>query len=487
MSSPYQRGNALNKRELRDVSSKMARRVAFQTEDQFSSAVKAAATTDDIVNYAGARGRLSVADGRTYKATQAAVIAASELQTQEKAAFELSNLSLGPYTAKYSRDGTHALIAGARGHVSLMEWAKFKPLCELQVGEGIKDACFLHNHSMFAVAQKKHTFIYDSQGVELHCLRQHLSVNRLEFLPYHFLLASIGSQGLLRYQDTSTGAMVATIPTKLGPSDCLTQDPATAVIYAGHSRGHITLWTPNMDTPAVKMLGHKGSVLSMGVSGNKMASSGADGQIKIWDIRKTFEAVSSFYTLKPATSMSISQTGLLGLACGPRVQVFPETVWEGVTGKPYLTNLYSGEMVKSLAFCPWNDFLGVGRTKGFSTMVVPGAGEAGFDAFETNPYESKKQRGEREVHMLLEKLQPDMISLETDLIGKVAANRDIPTRSEGTRRHRKGERENAKYKRRKGMGITDSMTAKVEKNKRNKADRVQQGEESVLDRFAPRR
>ena len=37
---------------------------------------------------------------------------------------------------------------------------------------------------------------------------------RLEFLPHHVLLGSVGSTGVLRYQDTSTGRIVATHRTK---------------------------------------------------------------------------------------------------------------------------------------------------------------------------------------------------------------------------------------------------------------------------------
>jgi len=94
---------------------------------------------------------------------------------------------------------------------------------------------------MFAVAQKKYTYIYDSTGMELHCLRKHTEVNKLEFLPYHFLLVTIGNAGWLKYQDTSTGNRVAEFNTKLGRCDCMVQNPYNGIINLGHSNGNYTL------------------------------------------------------------------------------------------------------------------------------------------------------------------------------------------------------------------------------------------------------
>jgi hypothetical protein len=98
---------------------------------------------------------------------------------------------------------------GKSGHVATFDWMTGTLHSELQLKETCRDityVClpltlnispipdvvrFLHDHSHYAVAQKKYIFIYDRDGVELHCLKSHIEPTRLEYLPYHWLLASI--------------------------------------------------------------------------------------------------------------------------------------------------------------------------------------------------------------------------------------------------------------------------------------------------------
>jgi len=54
---------------------------------------------------------------------------------------------------------------------------------------------------------------------------------------------------------------------------------------------------------------------------------------------------------------------------------------------PYMKHKVSGGPVSALGFLPFEDVLGIGHESGYSSIVIPGAGEANFDAFEANPFE----------------------------------------------------------------------------------------------------
>ncbi len=112
----------------------------------------------------------------------------------------------GPYRAKYTRNGRHMAVVGQKGHVSTFDWHTGTIHSELQLRETCRDITyvlvfvpwhvltsfsFLQDHSHYAVAQKKYVFIYDRDGVELHRLKAHVEPTRLEFLPFHWLLATV--------------------------------------------------------------------------------------------------------------------------------------------------------------------------------------------------------------------------------------------------------------------------------------------------------
>lgn len=90
----------------------------------------------------------------------------------------------------------HLAIAGRKGHVGTFDWHSGRLHTELHLKETVRAIRWLHDESFFAVAQKKYVYIYDKSGLEVHQLRNHIEVNQMEFLPYHFLLATIVSPAL---------------------------------------------------------------------------------------------------------------------------------------------------------------------------------------------------------------------------------------------------------------------------------------------------
>jgi hypothetical protein len=64
----------------------------------------------------------------------------------------------------------------------------------------------------------------------------------------------------------------------------------------------------------------------------------------------------------------------------------------------------SGADIVDLHFTPFEDVMGIGHSKGVSSIIVPGSGEPNFDSFEANPYQTNKQLREATVHSLLEKV-----------------------------------------------------------------------------------
>jgi U3 small nucleolar RNA-associated protein 7 len=232
-------------------------------------------------------------------------------------------------------------------------------------------------------------------------------------------LASINSFGQLHYQDVSTGEMVANHRTGPGPTDVMRVNPYNAVIGVGHDRGKVTMWKPTSVKPLVTMQCHHGAVTAVAFDkgGHLMATAGAEGKIKIWDLRK-YDLVKDYSAR--AESLDFSQKGLLACSNGSQVEIYRD--FGGHEYRLYMKHrMMKGYQVGKVLFRPYEDILGIGHSMGLSSILVPGSGEPNFDTFIANPMETTKQKREKEVHALMDKLPPDTIMLNPNLIATVRA------------------------------------------------------------------
>ncbi|KAL4956871.1 WD40-repeat-containing domain protein [Aspergillus filifer] len=468
----YGRGKAVHTHSIRD---KKLRSNLQAVEEKYKDAALRAKDAEILLEHEAGFLEPEGEMERTYRVRQDEIAANVGVETAKKK-FELRLDDFGPYRADYTRNGRELLLAGRKGHVATMDWRNGKLGCELHLRETVRDARWLHNNQYFAVAQKKAVYIYDSQGVELHCLDRIVEPCFLEFLPYHFLLASAQMSGHLKYTDTSTGQLVAEIPTKAGAPTSLAQNPWNAIMHVGHQNGTVTLWSPNTQAPLVKALVHRGPVRSMAIDrqGRYMVSTGQDQKMQVWDIRM-YREVHSYSCYQPGASVSISDRGLTAVGWGTQV-----SVWRGLfdaaaaettkVQSPYMSWGGDGQRIENLRWAPYEDILGVAHNQGFASIIVPGAGEPNFDALEVNPYENPKQRQEAEVRALMNKLQPGMISLDPNFIGRVDTVADKRNREEKDLDRRPEEETMEKLKNR-GRGRNSALRKYLrKKGRRNVVD-----------------
>jgi U3 small nucleolar RNA-associated protein 7 len=242
-----------------------------------------------------------------------------------------------------------------------------------------------------------------------------------------------------------------------------------------------------------------------------MVSTGQDLKMAVWDIRM-YKEVNSYTTRQPATSVAISDRGLTAVGWGTTT-----TIWRGLFNKsvakqekvksPYMQWGGEGKRIERVRWCPFEDILGVSHSSGFNNVIVPGAGEPNFDAMEVNPYETVKQRQNAEVKGLLEKIQPEMISLNPDFVGTLdllsaeqrKAEQDLdkkPSAPEKIKHKMRGKSSSMQNNKRKqerkklGRNIIDAKRVELEEARKERLDKmkgqVQETKESLgpaLGRF----
>lgn len=359
-------------------------------------------------------------DRKSSTISQEEILASVDIGTKKKV-FSLK-LPHGPYHIDYTRDGRYMCIGGEKGQLSMFDVIDMKPFFDISVKQTVRDVQFLDNHEMVAVAQKKYVHIYDNTGLEVYCLRDLGLTYQLEYMAPFWLMVSIGEFGELSWQDVSSGEVVARYKTHKGPCKVMRHNPNNGVIHLGHNNGTVTLWTPNEGRPSVEMLVHKGPVVSMAIHNNYMATSGFDGFWSTWDLRNYKQVLQrQFVGRMPPSAMAVSQTGILGMALGGRIEYFKDVFRQGGGLIPslYLKHQFTSEDVLDLHFQYYEDICAAGTSSGVSTLIVPGSGIANFDAYEPNPYESSSKR---QVQRVLDKIPHDTITTKNIEIGSYNRN-----------------------------------------------------------------
>lgn len=244
--------------------------------------------------------------------------------------FELNLTQFGPYKMQFTRNGRHLLLGGRKGHLATFDWITKKLHCEINVMESIHDVCWLHTEQMMAAAQKKWVYIYDNQGIELHCLKKLDRIHRLEFLPYHFLLCAGGESGHLSWLDISLGKEIIMIPTGKGRLEVMRHNPYNGVLCCGHANGTVTMWTPNDRTPVASILSHPQALraIEFDPAGRYFATAAVNREIKIWDARNLGDCMHTYRVGSGASHLSFSQKHLLAVGMGNVVRCTTELLLE---------------------------------------------------------------------------------------------------------------------------------------------------------------
>lgn len=233
----------------------------------------------------------------------------------------------GPYFVDFTADGQYMLTAGTRGEASLIEMKTSRCVANIFPNETIRAAKMCYNEQCWALAQKKYVCLYDKQGRQTQCFKSENGVYGLDYLPYHFLLTSVGESGYLRYRDLTHGEFAAVHKIKKhGITRVIRHNPYNGVVNLGHSDGTITLWTPSMNKPVVDFFGHKAGVTALTpFNTHYIASAGLDGYCRIFDLRHLGTDVTRIRLPSDGpVGLDVSPTGLLALSRGPQIHIWKD-------------------------------------------------------------------------------------------------------------------------------------------------------------------
>ncbi|KRH94738.1 WD40-repeat-containing subunit of the 18S rRNA processing complex [Pseudoloma neurophilia] len=304
-------------------------------------------------------------------------------------AFSL-NLEESNWKSSYSIDGRFLLLHN-KSSITVFDNKTLNVFYEREI-KNIETSIFLHNEQYCAISADSF-YIYNKNGQEIHHLPKYRDVKKMTFLPDHFLLATLHRSPFLKYFDTSIGKEVAAIFIKEKNCSSISRR-SDGIVLIGGNKGTVSFYSPNTKEALCKILVNSAKITSISVKNDNFACSSLQGTY-FYDFRKLNEPI---YRLPKSENVSLSNT----LAFS-----FRNTVCTFLNGNPYVKETYKG--VNSIEFAPYEDILTVGTSLGLRNMIVPGSGEANIDADEDSPFLTKKQRKEREIQKLLQKIPSTFI------------------------------------------------------------------------------
>lgn len=351
-------------------------------------------------------------DEKTHEITQKEILRHVSIKTAEQS-FKL-DMENGPIYSRYSRNGVHMLLRNDRGYVASFDVKSMRLHFEIDVDEKVHDVVYLQNETFVAAAQKSNVFIYNGDGVEVHCVRENNNVFKMEYLPYHYLLVTASSNSFLKYQDVSTGKIVSDICMKDKNITSMKQNPWNAIIHTGSIKGVVNLWSPNSREYLARVLCHRNTVSNIEIDrgGRYMVTTGLDSRVNVWDLRNTYTRLNSLKSGFNVHVTSMSQKNMLAMGFADKVCVWKD-FFNSSDDVLYMKHRTQGRAVSSLSFCSYEDILCIGHSGGVSNIIIPGSGDPVYDSYEDSPFMSRKMKREREVRSLLEKIPYELISVES--------------------------------------------------------------------------